>query len=57
MIWIVVAIANVLIILYIIFSLASIKHQLNLISRHLNMNEEAFNKVCDEEIEDELEKF
>lgn len=42
--------------IYVIYRLASIKYQLNLISQHLNIeDDDDKEKVCNEEIEKELE--
>ncbi|WLD93047.1 hypothetical protein [Alkalihalobacillus sp. AL-G] len=48
-------ILGVLFILYVIFSLSTIKHKLNLIMEHFNIVEEEETKVSNEEIENELE--
>ncbi|MCF6136601.1 hypothetical protein [Pseudalkalibacillus berkeleyi] len=49
-------IVNLLIVIYVIFSLSTIKHQLNLISKQININEEMIQTVSNEEIEKELEE-
>lgn len=46
---------GILFVIYVIFSLSTIKYQLRLINTHLNINEEP-SKVPDEEIERELEE-
>ncbi|EFV76488.1 hypothetical protein HMPREF1013_03239 [Bacillus sp. 2_A_57_CT2] len=46
---------GILFVIYVIFSLSTIKYQLRLIITHLNINEEP-SKVPDEEIERELEE-
>ncbi|WML46760.1 hypothetical protein RCG23_14035 [Neobacillus sp. PS3-34] len=48
-------ILNIAIIFYVIFSLSTIKYQLKLISKHLNVKEEEIEKLSNEEIEKELE--
>lgn len=45
----------ILFILYVIFSLSTIKYQLKLIMKHLNIKDEELKKVSNEEIEKELE--
>ncbi|QOR64897.1 hypothetical protein IM538_13675 [Cytobacillus suaedae] len=45
----------ILIILYVIYSLSTIKYQLKLITKHLNVKDEKVQKVSNEEIEKELE--
>lgn len=45
----------ILIILYVIFSLSTIKCQLKLIMKHLNVKDEELKKVSNEVIEKELE--
>lgn len=45
----------ILIILYVIYSLSTIKYQLKLITKHLNIKDEKVQKVSNEEIEKELE--
>ena len=52
---ILILILNGLLILYVIFSLSSIKHKLNLIIQHLNIKDFEYENVSDEEIEQELE--
>ncbi len=52
MIW---DIVIILIILYVIYSLSTIKYQLKLITKHLKIKEEEIQKVSDDEIEQELE--
>jgi hypothetical protein len=47
---------QVLIILYVIFSLAVMNHKLNTIMKHFKIDEENQNRVTDEEIEKELEE-
>ncbi|MBN8204063.1 hypothetical protein [Bacillus sp. NTK034] len=47
-------IINILIAVYIIYSLSSIKYQLKLISEHLNVNGREIEKVSNDEIEREL---
>ncbi|MCA1031286.1 hypothetical protein LCL95_09640 [Bacillus timonensis] len=49
-----ISILNLIIILYIVFSLSTIKHQLKLITKHLNVKEEQ-EKVSNAEIEKQLE--
>jgi hypothetical protein len=49
-------IVNILIILYILHSLSTIKYQLRLISKHLNVNEVDGEKISNEEIENILEE-
>jgi hypothetical protein len=48
-------IINILITLYIISSLSTIKHQLRLISKHLNVTEREGENMSNEEIEKILE--
>jgi hypothetical protein len=48
-------IVNILITLYILHSLSTIKHQLTLISKHLNVNEREGENMSNEEIEKILE--
>jgi hypothetical protein len=48
-------IVNILIVLYIIHSLSTIKHQLRQISKRLNLNEIGEVNLSDEEIEKLLE--
>jgi hypothetical protein len=48
-------IVNILITLYILHSLSTIKHQLRLISKHLNVNEREGENMSNEEIEKILE--
>jgi hypothetical protein len=52
MFWSIVAL---LFISYVVFSLSTIKYQLKLISKHLNVKEAEKEKVSNEEIEKELE--
>lgn len=52
MFWIIVAI---LFMLYVIFSLSTIKYQLNQIFKHLNVKDDEIEEVSNEEIEKELE--
>lgn len=52
MFWVII---NILITLYILSSLSTIKHQLRVISKHLSIKEEEIEIVSDEEIEKELE--
>lgn len=50
------SIAAVLFILYVIFSLSTIKYQLKRIIEHLDIKDGHIQKVSNEEIEEELEK-
>ncbi|MBU8878869.1 MULTISPECIES: hypothetical protein [Bacillaceae] len=52
MFWSIVA---VLFILYVVFSLSTIKYQLKQISKHLNIKDVGIQRVSDDEIEKELE--
>ncbi|MBE4909797.1 hypothetical protein IMZ08_17320 [Bacillus luteolus] len=45
----------ILIILYVIYSLSTIKYQLKLLTKHLNIKDDKEQKVSNEEIEKELE--
>ncbi|MGM7701984.1 hypothetical protein ACSVDE_09655 [Pseudalkalibacillus sp. Hm43] len=47
---------QVLIILYVIFSLAVMNHKLNTLLQHFNLDEESQGRVSNEEIEKELEE-
>jgi predicted membrane protein len=48
-------IVTILFILYVIYSLSTIKYQLKLISKHLNVKEKESEKISNEEIEKQLE--
>lgn len=52
MFWLILA---VIFILYVIYSLSTIKYQLKLITKHLNIKDDEIEKVSNEEIEKELE--
>ncbi len=47
---------NILFVLYVLFSLSTIKHQLKMITQHLNIKEIETQKVSNAEIEKELEE-
>ncbi|MEH7380264.1 hypothetical protein V7138_07265 [Bacillus sp. JJ1533] len=49
-------IATTIFVLYVIYSLSTIKYQLRLISKHLNVKEEQMKKVSNDEIEKQLEE-
>ena len=55
MFWIFLSIVVILFILYVIYSLSTIKYQLKQISKHLNVNDDEIERVSNEEIEKELE--
>ncbi len=46
---------NILFVLYVVYSLSTIKYQLRLISKHLNVKDVEFERVSNEVIEKELE--
>lgn len=52
MVWI-----EILFILYVVYSLSTIKYQLKLISKHLNVKEKKPEKVSNDEIEKDLENY
>ncbi|WP_139069998.1 hypothetical protein [Bacillus sp. FJAT-27225] len=47
----------ILFIVFVLYSLATIQYQLNLIMKHLNVKESKAEKVSNEEIEKELEEY
>lgn len=49
------SIVSILFILYVVYSLSTIKYQLKQISKHLNIKDDETEKVSNEEIEKELE--
>ncbi|MFS0823231.1 hypothetical protein [Bacillus sp. 1P02SD] len=49
-------IATIIFVIYVIYSLSSIKYQLGLISKHLHVKEEQMEKVSNDEIEKQLEE-
>ncbi|MBU8878832.1 hypothetical protein BGM26_07510 [Bacillus sp. FJAT-29790] len=52
MFWSIVAVSFII---YVVFSLSTIKYQLKQISKHLNIKDVGIQRVSDEEIEKELE--
>jgi hypothetical protein len=53
MVWIVL----LLFMIYVVFSLSTIKYQLKLISKHLNVKDEEHQKVSNDVIEKDLENY
>lgn len=53
MFWI---ILEIIFVLYVIYSLSTIKYQLKMIAQHLDVKEKEINKISNEEIEKELEE-